>query len=314
MAALGDAPATPAAGPPRTTLVVITRNRAEHLLGNLERLQRLSAGVPVVVVDNGSTDGTNDLVRRYHPDVELVRLPRNIGAAGRTVGVRMSSTPYVAFADDDSWWAEGALNTAADLLDAHPRVGLLTGRLLVEPGGGLDPVCRLMQDSPLDEVVGVGPRVLGFIACAAVVRRAAYLGVGGFHPRFGVGGEEQLLAIDLERAGWDCAYTDSVVAHHLPGHGAPRPRRSQTIVRNSLWTAWLRFGPRNALRETGIQLRDALTSDSATRAPRFAGIGEALLGAAWVLRERKQVPAGIEAQLALLRDAGALCERDEAWK
>jgi GT2 family glycosyltransferase len=308
-----DATPPRAAMPSRTTLVVITRNRAEHLLGNLERLRRFSPGNPVVVVDNGSTDGTSTLVRRHHPDVGLVRLAQNIGAAGRTVGVRAATSPYVAFADDDSWWAEGALDVAADLLDAHPRLGLLAVRLVVEPGGEPDPVCRLMQQSPLDEVEGVGPRVLGFIACAAIVRREAYLQVGGFHPRFGVGGEEQLLAIDLERMGWDCAYTDAVVAHHLPGHGAPRPRRNQTIVRNALWTAWLRFSAREALRETGIQLRDALTSDSAARRPRLAGVGEALLGTPWVAHERVRVPEAVQAQLSLLRHARRLPELHEAW-
>jgi GT2 family glycosyltransferase len=314
VAVIGDTTATEAgARLPRTTLVVITRNRAENLLGNLERLRRRSPGVPVVVVDNGSTDGTSDLVRRHQPDVEVVRLPHNRGAAGRTVGARMATTPYVAFADDDSWWADGALAAATALLDAHQRLGLLAARLVVEPGRILDPVCRLMQDSPLGEVTGVGPGVLGFMACAAVVRRQAYLDVGGFHPRFGVGGEEQLLAIDLERAGWDCAYADAVVAHHLPGHGAPRPRRQQIIVRNALWTAWLRLSAWNALRELGIQVRDAVSSDATTRGPRLAGVGEALLGLPWVARERKRVPAGIEEQLALLRAGHRLRERDEAW-
>ncbi|HEX5535451.1 MAG TPA: glycosyltransferase [Actinomycetales bacterium] len=313
VAALGDTTPTEAARLPRTSLIVITQNRVGQLLGNLERLRRCSPGVPVVVVDNGSTDGTSDLVRRNRPDVEVVRLPHNRGAAGRTVGARMATTPYVAFADDDSWWAEGALDAATALLDAHPRLGLLAARLVVEPGGALDPVCRLMHDSPLDEVTGVGPRVLGFMACAAVVRREVYLDVGGFHPRFGVGGEEQLLAIDIERAGWDCAYAGAVVAHHLPGHGAPRPRRQQIIVRNALWTAWLRLSARNGLREVGIQLRDAVGCDASTRAARLAGVGEALLGMPWVARERTRVPAAMEEQLALLRAGHRLPERDEAW-
>jgi GT2 family glycosyltransferase len=313
VATVGDRVLPDAARQSRTTLVVITRNRAEQLLGNLHRLRRSSPSVPVILVDNGSTDGAADLVRHHHPDVELVRLPRNMGAAGRTVGVRMATTPYVAFADDDSWWTAGALETAADLFDSHPGLGLLAGRLVVEPGGQLDPVCRLMRDSPLGAVPGVGPRVLGFMACAAMVRREAYLAVGGFHPRFGVGGEEQLLAIDLERTGWDCAYTDAVVAHHLPGHGAPRPRRNQIIVRNALWTAWLRFSAREALRETGIQLQRALRSDAATRRPRLVGAGEALLGTPWVARERRRVPAAVQRQLSLLRDADRLPERDEAW-
>jgi hypothetical protein len=54
------------------------------------------------------------------PLLEVIRLPRNMGAAGRTAGLRRAQTPYVAFADDDSWWAPGSLEFAEALLDAHP--------------------------------------------------------------------------------------------------------------------------------------------------------------------------------------------------
>jgi hypothetical protein len=47
-----------------------------------------------------------------------------------------------------------------------------------------------------------GPPVLGFIACGGIVRRAAFLEVGGFNSRLGVGGEEELLAVDLTARGW----------------------------------------------------------------------------------------------------------------
>ena len=46
----------------------------------------------------------------------MVALPVNAGAVARTTGVRHTTTPYVAFADDDSWWEPGALDRAADLL------------------------------------------------------------------------------------------------------------------------------------------------------------------------------------------------------
>ena len=63
----------------------------------------------MILVDNGSTDGTVAAVRDARPDLRVVRLGTNRGAPARNLGVRLAATPYVAFADDDSWWSPGAL-------------------------------------------------------------------------------------------------------------------------------------------------------------------------------------------------------------
>jgi glycosyltransferase involved in cell wall biosynthesis len=103
----------------RITVVVATQNRREELLRSLPRHE-----APVVLIDNGSTDGTPQAVREQLPHVQVVEVGRNLGATARTVGDAVPALPYVAFADDDSWWAPGCLERAADLLDAHPRLGL----------------------------------------------------------------------------------------------------------------------------------------------------------------------------------------------
>src|SRR5690242_12729626 len=91
-------------------VVVVTRDRRETLLHTLERLRALPGPPPVVVVDNGSSDGTAEAVReRFGGAVGVVEAGRNLAAAARTVGARVLDTPLVAFADDDSWWAPGAL-------------------------------------------------------------------------------------------------------------------------------------------------------------------------------------------------------------
>jgi GT2 family glycosyltransferase len=113
------------------TIVVATYNRRDVLDRTLRKLCSLPERVPVVVVDNGSSDGTTPHVRRGHPGVCVVRLPRNVGAAARTEGVRIATTRYVAFCDDDCWWRPGAIARAVALLDAHPGVALLNARVLV---------------------------------------------------------------------------------------------------------------------------------------------------------------------------------------
>lgn len=293
------------ATPPATTtsasdsavgVVIATRNRRDGLLVTLSHLQSLPERPPIVVVDNGSTDGTADAVRRAHPDVRVLALPANLGAGARNVGARALATRYVAFADDDSWWADGAFTVAATLFRRHPRCALIAARVLLGPEQRPDPICAQMASSPITSTLSLpGPPVLGFLACAAIVRRDAFLEAGGFESRLGIGGEEQLLAIDLARRGWGLAYVDRIVAHHWPSPIRDRAGRRRVQTRNGLWTAWLRRTPATAWARTREALR-AAREDPAAR----AALLDALRGLPWVLRKRERIPLSIENGLARL--------------
>jgi GT2 family glycosyltransferase len=286
------------ASPAPVAVVIATRNRGPELVGTLARLRALEERPPIVVVDNGSTDGTAELVRAGHPEVRVVGLRRNRGGAARTVGARLVDSPYVAFSDDDSWWAPGALGQAAELLDRHPRLAVLAARVLVGPDRRRDPVCDEMAHSPLGRAADLpGPSVLGFIACGAVVRRSAFLEVGGFHARLGVGGEEELLAVDLAARGWGLAYVEEVVAYHHPSPSRDPSARRRVQVRNALWSAWLRRPLGGAARQTVHLAARAMRQPGA-----WSGILLALLGLPWVLRERHPVHPELEAALRTLAD------------
>ena len=185
-------------------VVVASRNRRADLLATLPRHE-----APVVLVDNGSTDGTVAAVREAHPQVTVLPLTENVGARARTLGAAEAGTPFVAFADDDSWWAPGDLARAVKIMRAHPRLAVLNARILVGPEERLDPVCREMAASPLGTPPDLpGPALLGFVACAAVVRTEAFSAVGGFDPVVRFPGEEERLALDLAAAGWGLSYVD----------------------------------------------------------------------------------------------------------
>jgi GT2 family glycosyltransferase len=280
----------------RVAVVVATRDRLTSLRTTLRHLLCLPERPRVLVVDNSSADGTPQAVSAGHPGVEVISLSENLGAGARTLGASRLDVPYVAFSDDDSWWEPGSLARAADILDAFPRLGLVAGRVLLGPERTVDPTCAEMAASPLgsdDELPG--PRILGFVACGAIVRRSAFLQVGGFDPRFGVGGEEKLLAIDLAAADWALAYVDDVVAHHHPSPSRNPARRRRTVTRNDLWSAWLRRPPLRVVAETARLLRPGLRDRSIR-----AGALDALHGLGWVARERRVVPPHLESQLRLL--------------
>jgi GT2 family glycosyltransferase len=274
----------------RVTVVVATRDRRGSLL---RTLAHLGGDVPVVVVDNASTDGTAAAVRGAHPDVEVVELPTNAGAVARTHGVRLARTPYVAFADDDSWWEPGALETAADLLDAHPEVAVVVGRVRMAADGSEDAVTRKHRRALLGRSPA-GPDVLSYPAFAAVVRRDAHLAVGGFSALLFFGGEEHLLALDLAAAGWQQVFAEDVVAWHDPaGPDRPTPVRWALQTRNDVLVDWLRRPLPVALAATGRLARRAVREPAARRA--LAGLLRRLPAA---LRQRRPVPAGVEQRFA----------------
>lgn len=105
---------------------------------------------------------------------------------------------YVAFCDDDSWWAPGSLQLAEVALDAHPQLALVSARTLVGPRQVPDPLTASLASSPLPRSPDApGPSVFGFLACSAVLRRRAFCEVGGFNRILFFMGEEQVLCYDL---------------------------------------------------------------------------------------------------------------------
>jgi GT2 family glycosyltransferase len=275
----------------------MTKDRRDQALATMSRLHALPERPRVILVDNGSADGTADSVERSYPDVTVLRAGRNLGAQARTVGVHAAETDYIAFADDDSWWAAGALKRAQELLDAHPRLGLIAARTLVGPDERLDPVSAQMAASPLGTDADLpGPSVLGFLACAAIVRRSAYLQVGGFSPVIFFGGEEALLAQDLAAAGWGVVFVDDIVAHHHPAARGPDSDRVRLLLRNALLSIWLRRPASVAARHTGRVLRGL--RDEHVR----GALLDALRRLPEVVAARRTLPPEVEGQLRMLEE------------
>lgn len=202
---------------PRVSVVCSTYDRAELVARLLRSLgdQTLPPGdLEVVVVDNGSSDGTSTVLERLAHDVHFrlrfVRHARNRGAAGgRNTGWRVAAAPVVAFTDDDCvpepGWLERGL---AALEGAEPRT-FAVGRTRPDPDEEhwlLRPFSRSMS---VEE-----PRF--FETCNIFYRREDLEVLGGFDERFGIGGEDTDLALRLLDDGGRVRWApDAVVRHHV---------------------------------------------------------------------------------------------------
>lgn len=278
----------------RLSIVLLTYNCAHRVDTVLDRLVEL--GLPIIAVDNASSDGTVDVLRaRRATRLEVVALPDNVGAAGRNIGVDHVQTPYVAFCDDDGWYDALGLLEACDLLDRHSRLALLNARILVGEGNRLDPISAEMAASPLVDRDGIpGGVLLGFMAGACLVRVSAFRDAGGYDPRFFMGGEEEPLALRLAQSGWQLRYAPWVVVHHHPSlanYQAMRPFG----MRNTLWAAWLNRRLGSALRYTAFVLGDSPKGRGYVRALRMA-----LAGTPWVVRERRPMSRQLNGDLRQL--------------
>ncbi|BCI52063.1 glycosyl transferase [Mycolicibacterium litorale] len=286
--------------PPRTSFVIASRDRAGELASVVARLLDTTE-CPIIVVDNDSRDDSvatvNRLAARAAGRVQLVELDSNRGAVGRNAGVAAATTPYVAFCDDDSWWQPDAPGIAEQVFDAYPSVGLLAARTIVLPRDEEDAFSRMLAESPLGHPPHLpGPAILGFMSCAAIVRKAAFEQAGGFSDILHFRGEEMLLAVDMTTLGWDLCYYPELVAMHQPSQvRATTAAQAARVMRNDVLTTWLRRPAGHCLRATGTLLSATLRDTEHARAA-----GEAVRRLPAVLRRRRRLPDRVERALQLL--------------
>jgi len=275
------------------TIVIVTRNRIDTLLWTLDKLTSLPQKPPIIVVDNASTDNTPDRVKAIYPQVTVLALDQNKWCAARNDGVELAKTPLVSFCDDDSFWEPDALTKAAAYFRKYPHLGVLAGKILIGDSQEVDSVCNAMKNSPLTDPRPLpGPPVLGFVCCAVVVRREAFLSIGGFDSRFAIAGEERMFSVDMRTKGWSLAYAEDMVAHHYPSPLRNVAQRTRHITRDTLWYYWLRRPAYYAFRHTMLILKQ-MTSDINVR----QGFWEALKTAPSILLDREVVPRPIEEQI-----------------
>ncbi|GAB3770136.1 glycosyltransferase [Spirosoma horti] len=275
------------------TVVIVTRNRIDTLLWTLDKLTSLPQKPPIIVVDNASTDNTPDRVKAAYPQVTVLALDQNKWCAARNDGVELAKTPLVSFCDDDSFWEPDALSKAATYFRKYPHLGVLAGKILIGDSQEVDSVCDAMKNSPLTDPRPLpGPPVLGFVCCAVVVRREAFLSIGGFDSRFAIAGEERMFSVDMRTRGWSLAYAEDMVAHHYPSPLRNVAQRTRHITRDTLWYYWLRRPTYFAFRHTLLILRQMASDINMRR-----GFWEALKSAPSILLDRAVVPRPVEEQL-----------------
>jgi GT2 family glycosyltransferase len=293
---------------PRISVIVLTHNRMSEVLRTVERLLDLPEKPPVIVADNGSADSTVAALKRRFPEVRVVECGANLGAAGRNRAAMLATTDYLAFSDDDTRWEPGSLAEAVRVLDASPKVAVLSGKVLVGEARQLDATCMRMRASPLARGGLPGPSLIGYMAGACVFRAAVFRQVGGYEPRLFIGGEEELVALDVLNAGHAIVYCDTLVTTHDPSPSRDAALRRLMLARNAALVAWLRLPLTEALATTWRAF--ALFLRARNRRPQPSGaiagrqrIVELAQDIGWAIGRRRVVDAHVIRMRRQVREA-----------
>lgn len=259
----------------RVACVVVTYDA----LPWIERCLASVADVDTVVVDNGSTDGTRDVVRERFPEVTLIESENRGLCAGWNTGIRATAAEHVLVLNADAWLVEGAVEALVAAADRHPRAAAV-GPRLEYPDGRLQRSVRgfptlwriateylyLRKLAPrsraLNAFYGAGfdhateQTVEWVMGACFLVRRAAYDEVGPFDERYFMFSEEVDWMRRAADRGWSVVFTPDARCVHVGG-AAHRGRLFRENVSGHLRYLSLHGGPGEAERARRL-LRAAL--------------------------------------------------------
>jgi hypothetical protein len=236
------------------TAIVVTYNAAPWIERSLESVRGREA--ELIVVDNGSTDGTVELVRERFPEARLVEHENRGFGAGNNAGMRLGSGQYFLLLNPDAWLTGDALEQLVAFADAHPEAGVV-GPKLLNPDGTLQRSVRgyptpwriateyffLRKLAPrsrlLNAFFGAGfdhesVRTAEFLPGACLlVRREAVDSIGGFDEDFFLMSEEVDWCYRFRQAGWDVLFYPGAEVVHVIG-ASHNPALFREIVRGHL--------------------------------------------------------------------------------
>ena len=212
---------------PDTSIVIVTWNGRQYLDDCLTAARaQQGADAEIVLVDNGSSDGTPAFVRARFPDVRVVALDANHGfAGGCNIGAREARGEYVAFLNNDTIADPGWLRALRAGLDGASRSLLVTSRIvymhnpsLVDSAGDGafrwgGAYKRLHGESA--ERAAKPQEVFGVCGAACLMPKTVFDEVGGFDEDFFASHEDVDLSYRARLRGYRCRYVpDALVRHH----------------------------------------------------------------------------------------------------
>lgn len=218
----------------RVSAIVVNYRRPEMTVACLEALRealaRVDGATEIVVVDNGSGDGSPDLLRAAVPEAAVIELPENVGfPSGASEGIRRSSGEWVALINNDVIVEPDALAEMLAAGETAPDVGSVAAQMrfasdpdtINSAGIGVDRL-GIAYDRLLGQPASVSEdrpvEVFGASGGGALHRRRMLDEIGGMDETYFFALDDVDLSWRAQMAGWRCLYAPAALVHHH--HGA----------------------------------------------------------------------------------------------
>lgn len=238
---------------PLVSIIILSWNRKSEILRTLEDLKRQTQpGFEIVVVDQGSTDGTLEALVAC--PVRLVKLHKNLGVpGGRNVGAVNANGKILIFLDNDASLANDAVEKTIDLFEDE-KIGVVGFKILIESTKCLDISSWVYQKSKLKDSEK-SFFTYTFCGCGHAIRREIFEKVGYYWDDLFFSWEESELSIRVLDAGYSILYSPEIKAYHRisPENRTSNRRHECLRLRNSLWVLWKYFPVWYALQMTCLR-------------------------------------------------------------
>lgn len=213
------------------SIIILTYNQKDLTLRCLRSLRDGISDVSaeIIIVDNGSTDGTRKKIEKEFPDVVYIRNDKNLGvAAGRNIGIDASHGDFIMILDNDTLVPGGALQALVEYLDSHPDVGLVAPRLTnmegktqksckEYPGLGVkisNVFSRGRSDHFLVATSTADQEPFYVIGAAQLFRREVWNQAGRLDEKIFYGPEDADFCIRVRNQGWKVVYHPAITIIH----------------------------------------------------------------------------------------------------
>lgn len=250
-------------GPPDCAVVLVCWNNKSYLepcLGSLFE-SGMRHSFEVVVVDNGSTDGSQEMLRSRFPQVQIIENRRNLGLGrASNQGIEATRAPYVLLLNNDTLVDGASLDRIIDWMAATPDAGAVGGTLLNGDGSfqaayGNFPTLaeEFLIATRLGELLwtgfpshrrGAAARKVDWLSSACLlVRRQALAQVGLLDEHYFIYGDETDLQYRLNKGGWSVYYLPQATIIHFGGRSMDRWRRRKMVYRGKMLFFRKNYGP-----------------------------------------------------------------------